>query len=132
MADTEPTAELNEGFSEPDATAPPWAEVAEVLSASEMFWFSTVRSDRPPPVTPVPAIWLDSALHLCAGCLEQKTTNLEANPQCILTTGTNELRSGLDVVRDVQPDARSLHRLRNLRRCGPSGHRAGSQSRFGE
>jgi hypothetical protein len=54
MPQTEPTAELNEGFSEPGAAARPWAEVADVLSKS--------------------------------------------NPRCILTTGTSQLRSGLDVV----------------------------------
>lgn len=35
MPETEPTAELNEGFSGPDATARPWAEVVDVLSQSE-------------------------------------------------------------------------------------------------
>jgi hypothetical protein len=38
MPETEPTAELNEGFSEPGATARLWTEVAEVLSETEMFW----------------------------------------------------------------------------------------------
>ncbi len=98
MPETEPTAELNEEFSEPGAAAPPWAEVAEVLSKSEMFWLSTVRGDRRPHVTPLPAIWLDGTLHFCAGSHEQKAKNLESNPRCSLTTGTNQLRSGLDVV----------------------------------
>ena len=48
--------------------------------------------------TPLPAIWLDGALHFCAGAHEQKAKNLESNPRCILTTGTNQLRSGLDAV----------------------------------
>ena len=43
-------------------------------------------------------IWLDGVLHFCAGAHEQKAKNLEVNAQCILTTGTNQLRSGLDVV----------------------------------
>ena len=38
MPEIEPIAELNEAFSQPDATARPWAEVAEVLTRSEMFW----------------------------------------------------------------------------------------------
>lgn len=63
-----------------------------------MFWLSTVRRDGRPHVTPLPAIWLDGALHFCAGAHEQKTKNLECDPRCILTTGTNRLRSGLDVV----------------------------------
>jgi general stress protein 26 len=94
----EPIAELHEGFSSPGATARPWAEVVEVLTTSEMFWLSTVRRDGRPHVTPLPAIWLDGTLHFCTGDQEQKTKNLESEPRCILTTGTNAMRSGLDVV----------------------------------
>jgi general stress protein 26 len=98
MPEIEPTAELHEEFSSPGAKARPWAEVVDVLSSSEMFWLSTVRRDGRPHVTPLPAIWLDGALHFCTGTAEQKTRNLEANPRCIITTGTNQFRSGLDVV----------------------------------
>jgi general stress protein 26 len=98
MPEIEPTAEFHEGFSEPGATARSWTEVVDVLSTSEMFWLSTVRSDGRPHVTPLPAIWLDEALHFCVGAQEQKAKNLESNAHCILTTGTNQLRSGLDVV----------------------------------
>ncbi|MBV9445741.1 MAG: pyridoxamine 5'-phosphate oxidase family protein [Streptosporangiaceae bacterium] len=98
MPATEPTVELHKGFSEPDAVAPSWAEVAEVLSRSEMFWLSTVRRDGRPHVTPLPAIWLDGVLHFCTGSHEQKFRNLESNPRCILSAGANEFRSGLDVV----------------------------------
>jgi general stress protein 26 len=98
MPEIEPTAELHEEFSSPGAKARPWAEVVDVLSSSEMFWLSTVRRDGRPHVTPLPAIWLDGALHFCTGTAEQKTRNLEANPGCIVTTGTNQLRTGLDVV----------------------------------
>jgi general stress protein 26 len=98
MPDVEPTAELHEGFSQPGATARPWAEVVDVLTSSEMFWLSTVRRDGRPHVTPLPAIWLDGKLHVCTGSEEQKTKNLTSDPRCILTTGTNTLRSGLDVV----------------------------------
>lgn len=94
----DPIVELNRGFSQPDATAPPWTDVVEVLSRSEMFWLSTVRRDGRPHVTPLPAIWLDGTLHFCTGSEEQKTRNLASDPRCVLTTGTNELRSGLDVV----------------------------------
>lgn len=98
MPQTEPTAELHAGFSEPSAAAPPWAEVAEALSGTEMFWLSTVRRDGRPHVTPLPAIWLDGTLHFCTGSHEQKTKNLQTNPRCILTAGANQYRSGLDVV----------------------------------
>jgi predicted pyridoxine 5'-phosphate oxidase superfamily flavin-nucleotide-binding protein len=76
MPETEPTAELNEGFSQPGAAARPWTEVAEVLAETEMFWLSTVRPDGRPHVTPLPAIWLDGTLHFCAWLHEQKAKNL--------------------------------------------------------
>jgi predicted pyridoxine 5'-phosphate oxidase superfamily flavin-nucleotide-binding protein len=98
MSQTEPTAELNEGFSEPGAAPRPWTEVAEILSESEMFWLATVRRDGRPHVTPLPAIWLDGILHFCCGSHEQKTKNLRSNPRCTLAVGANEFRSGLDVV----------------------------------
>ena len=98
MPESEPAAELNEGFSEPGAQAPPWAEVAAVLAESEMFWLSTVRRDGRPHVTPLPAIWLDGTLYFCTGSQEQKTRNLQASPRCVLSAGANQFRTGLDVV----------------------------------
>ncbi|HEY7147618.1 MAG TPA: pyridoxamine 5'-phosphate oxidase family protein [Streptosporangiaceae bacterium] len=98
MPSTEPTAQLHEGFSQPGATAPSWAQVAQVLSDSEMFWLSSVRADGRPHVTPLPAVWHDDTLHFCCGAAEQKAKNLASEPRCILTTGTSQLRSGLDVV----------------------------------
>jgi general stress protein 26 len=98
MSQTEPVAELNEGFSEPGATAPSWAEVAGVLERSEMFWLSTTRHDGRPHVTPLPAIWLGQTLYFCSGSLEQKTRNLQSSPRCVLAAGANQFQSGLDVV----------------------------------
>jgi general stress protein 26 len=95
---TEPTAELDPRFSSPGATATPWAEAAGVLAGSEMFWLSTVRRDGRPHVAPLPTVWRDGALHFCTGPEEQKARNLEHDPRCVLTTGTNDMRSGLDVV----------------------------------
>jgi nitroimidazol reductase NimA-like FMN-containing flavoprotein (pyridoxamine 5'-phosphate oxidase superfamily) len=95
---TEPIAELDERFSAPDATARPWSEVLSVIDAAQIFWLSTVRGDGRPHVTPIPAVWHAGALHFCSGPGEQKTTNLRANDACTLTTGTNAMTSGLDVV----------------------------------
>ncbi len=114
----EPTVELVEEFSEADAAAPPWPDVVDVLGASEMFWLSTVRSDGRPHVTPLPAMWLDGRLHFCTGAGEQKAKNLEVDPRCVLTTGTNSFRSGLDVVVEGAvervTDNATLHRLAPL------------------
>jgi general stress protein 26 len=98
MAESEPTVEFNGDFSEPGAQAVPWPEVARVLQDSEMFWLSTVRADGRPHVTPLPAVWHGGALHFCTSEPEQKTRNLEHEPRVVLTTGTNQMRSGLDVV----------------------------------
>lgn len=98
MPEIEPIAQLNEGFSQPGAAAPPWADVARVLSASEMFWLSTVRRDGRPHITPLPAVWAGGQLYFCVGSQEQKARNLEFNPGCVVATGANQFRSGLDVV----------------------------------
>ena len=98
MPEIKPTAELNEGFGEPGAAARPWTEVAGVLPETERFWLSTVRRGGRPHVTPLPAIWLDGALHFCAGSHEQKATNLQADPGCVLAAGASQFRAGLDVV----------------------------------
>lgn len=95
---TEPVATLDSQFSEPTATARPWAEVLQVIETSEIFWLSTVRRDGRPHVTPLPAMWRDGALHFCTGPEEQKAKNLAANDRVVLTTGTNTFRAGLDVV----------------------------------
>ncbi len=112
-----PTAELDTRFSEPDAVAPTWDEVVQVLDGNEMFWLSTVRRDGRPHVTPLPAMWLDDALHFCTGPGEQKAKNLEANAACTLTTGTTEFRSGLDVV--VEGRAERVTEDALLRRLAP-------------
>lgn len=95
---TQPIAQLDPRFSSPDAESVPWAAVVQVLEESEIFWLSTVRADGRPHVVPLPAIWLGGALHFCTGTDEQKTRNLERNPKCVLTTGCNRFREGLDVV----------------------------------
>ena len=94
----EPVTELDERFSDPGARATTWASTREALEAAQLSWVSTVRADGRPHVTPLVTVWLDGALHFCAGAGEQRAKNLASNPRCILTTGTNQLRSGIDVV----------------------------------
>lgn len=93
-----PTAELHPDFSSPDASPRPWDETLATIDTAEIFWLATVRRDGRPHVTPLPAMWLDGALHFCTGPDEQKARNLASNPACALTTGVNTFRSGLDVV----------------------------------
>jgi hypothetical protein len=89
--------------------------VVEILDQAEMFLLSTTRADGRPHVTPIPAIWLDHMLHFCTGPGEQKAKNLEFEPRCILTTGSQAFRSGMDVVVEGRAervtDGRLLRRL---------------------
>jgi hypothetical protein len=110
MATHEPQAELHTEFSAPDATAIPWSEAQAVLEKAEIFWLSTTRADGRPHATPLIAVWLDGVLHFTTGAGEQKARNLAGNPNVILTTGSNTLHAGVDVVlegsvRQVTDDA---------------------------
>ncbi|CAN5521938.1 hypothetical protein BH10ACT3_BH10ACT3_00550 [soil metagenome] len=80
MDTNDPTAELNEGFSEPGAEAIPWSTVEVILRDSEISWLSTVRGDGRPHVTPIPTVWRNSRLHFCTGTEEQKSKNLARDP----------------------------------------------------
>lgn len=89
-------------FSEENAPPVRWGQVAALLDRSEMFWLTTVRSDGRPHVAPLPAVWHHGRLHFCTGAQEQKARNIARDPRCAITTGTNEYRSGMDVVVEAQ------------------------------
>ncbi|NUO90698.1 MAG: pyridoxamine 5'-phosphate oxidase family protein [Dermatophilaceae bacterium] len=96
MSDREPDVVLG-AFSSPGARATPWASALAVLAEAEVFWLSTVRPDGRPHVTPLLAVWSLGGLCFTTGGQERKARNLERNPRCVLTTGTNAL-TGMDVV----------------------------------
>jgi general stress protein 26 len=118
MPQPEPRAEIDQRFSDPDAAATPWEAVERVLDEAELFWISTVRRDARPHVAPLPAVWDGGALHFCTGAGEQKGLNLAADPRCVLTTGNNTWKVGLDVVvegsADRVTDAARLQQLADL------------------
>jgi nitroimidazol reductase NimA-like FMN-containing flavoprotein (pyridoxamine 5'-phosphate oxidase superfamily) len=91
-------AKIDSRFSDPEAGATPWEEVARALEAAELFWLSTVRADGRPHVTPLIAIVDEGVPYFCTGLGEQKARNLEANARVSLTTGVNRWTEGLDVV----------------------------------
>jgi general stress protein 26 len=95
---TTPMTTLDQRYSDAAARASSWADTRTAIENAELFWISTVRADGRPHVTPVVAVWLDDALHFCTGYEEQKYLNLAANPHVVLTTGSNQWNSGLDVV----------------------------------
>ena len=97
MVEREPVTRLSAGFSGDAAVATEWSQARSGLEEAELYWLSTVRPSGRPHVTPLLGIWLDGALYFCTGADERKAKNLEANPRCILTTGSNKL-DGLDLV----------------------------------
>lgn len=103
MADTNPVAELDPRFSSADATPSPWPVARGILEQAEVYWLTTVRPDGRPHVTPLIAVWLDGALYFCTGPDERKAKNLAENLHCVITTGSNTLSEGLDLV--VEGDA---------------------------
>jgi nitroimidazol reductase NimA-like FMN-containing flavoprotein (pyridoxamine 5'-phosphate oxidase superfamily) len=72
MTDTDPRSELHVPFSDPKATATPWAQARDILERAEVFWLSTVRPDGRPHVTPLVAVWLEGSLYFCTGHDELK------------------------------------------------------------
>ena len=98
MTAQEPATELDARYSSEGAKPTEWTEARKHLEQAQVYWLSTVRPDGRPHVTPLLAIWQDDALHFCTGPEERKARNLEHNPHCILTTGSNTLREGLDLV----------------------------------
>lgn len=114
MIGPDPETTLDARFSDPGAVVTPWEDVRRIIDEAELFWISTVRVDGRPHVTPVPAVWQDGALHFCTGAAEQKGVNLARNGHCVLTTGHNAWKTGLDVV--VEGEAERVTDGARLRR----------------
>ncbi|MET9436989.1 pyridoxamine 5'-phosphate oxidase family protein [Streptomyces sp. NPDC006551] len=89
---------LDPRYSAPEARAAAWSEAVARLTGAEVFWLTSVRPDGRPHVTPLIAVWSEGALHFCTGPDERKARNLSANARVALTTGTNTLSEGFDVV----------------------------------
>ncbi|WP_265522320.1 pyridoxamine 5'-phosphate oxidase family protein [Oerskovia flava] len=120
-AGDEPVDTVLTEFSSPGAAPLGWEQARRVLETAEISWLSTVRPDGRPHVTPLMTVAADGTLYFCTGDAERKARNLEANPQVVLTTGTNLLDEGLDVVvegtaRTVTDDV-ALRRLAERWRC---------------
>jgi general stress protein 26 len=95
---SDPTAEIDSRFSDPEAGPTPWSAAKRVLEHAELYWLTTVRTDGRPHVTPLIGVSEDGVVHFCTGLREQKAQNLENRGQVALTTGNNTWARGLDVV----------------------------------
>ncbi|TXL92807.1 pyridoxamine 5'-phosphate oxidase family protein [Streptomyces sp. IB2014 016-6] len=129
MAHKEPSStHLDARYSDPRAAAGDWADAVTRLTEAEIFWLSTVRPDGRPHVTPLLAVWQRDTLYFSSGERERKVLNLNENPEVVLTTGTNALDEGHDLVIEGEAvrerdDAR-LRELAALWECkyGPVWH----------
>ncbi len=95
---SDPTAEIDRRFSDPEAGPTPWSDALDALERAELYWLTTVRADGRPHVTPLIGVMDAGAVHFCTGLREQKARNLEHRRQVALTTGNNTWARGLDVV----------------------------------
>ena len=103
--------------SSPNNVVTPWEETRRFLETAEVFWLSTVRADGRPHVTPVSSLWLDGTLYFLTGGIAQKAKHLRRNPHVVLTTGSNHLATGFDVV--VEGDAVPFTEVAVLERLNP-------------
>lgn len=94
----DPTTTLDSRYSSEGASATEWPDAVAALTEAELFWLSTVRPDGRPHVTPLLAVWAGDALYFSTGGHERKALNLATTAECVLTTGANALREGLDIV----------------------------------
>lgn len=98
MTATTPTTEVNPQYSDPGATATPWATAREHLTRAEIYWLSTVQPDGRPHTTTLIAVWHDDTFYFCTGADERKARNIAQNAHCTVTTGCNTYNEGLDIV----------------------------------
>ena len=98
MMNTQPVASMDRRFGDPDAPGMPWEHAANLLDSAEIYWITTTRADGRPHVTPLIGIWSGDAFHFATGPGEQKARNLLHSATCAITTGSNLVHSGLDVV----------------------------------
>ncbi len=93
-----PQTELDPRYGEPAAPPVEWPQARQLLASAELSWLTTVRPDGRPHVTPLISVWSDDAVWFSTGAQERKALNLDANVHCVLTTGSNSLHGGTDIV----------------------------------
>ncbi len=110
-----PTTSQDVRYGEPGAAATGWDRAAALLADAELSWLTSVRPDGTPHVTPLITVVHEGTLHFCTGPEERKARNIAANPAVALTTGSNTLHGGTDVVLEGRAErVTDEQRLRSL------------------
>ncbi len=95
------TGQIDPRYGDASATAPPWDDIERLLVDAQLYWMITVRVDGRPHAVPLVGVWYEGAFAFCTGSEEQKSRNLEGNPQVAVVTGgmgANGWATGKDVV----------------------------------
>ena len=95
------TGQIDPRYGDASATAPPWDDMERLLVDAQLYWMITVRVDGRPHAVPLVGVWYEGAFAFCTGAEEQKSHNLEGNPQVAVATGgmgANGWATGKDVV----------------------------------
>jgi nitroimidazol reductase NimA-like FMN-containing flavoprotein (pyridoxamine 5'-phosphate oxidase superfamily) len=81
-----------------------------------VYWLSSARPGGQPHVAPLIGVWLDGGFYFCTGEQERKAKNLAENAQVAVTTGSNTLTQGMDIV--VEGEAVAVTEDAKVRRVG--------------
>ena len=65
----------------------PWEWAVDLLSKTQNYFLSTVRSDGRRHVMPLWGVWMDSAFYFSTGKNSVKARNLARNPNCVVCPG---------------------------------------------
>ena len=93
-----PTTDLDPRYGEEDASPTAWGDAEALLGSAELYWLTTIRQAGGLHQTPLIGVYHDGALHFCTGPDEQKARNITADQHVLMSTGTNALHGGTDVV----------------------------------
>lgn len=93
-----PTIDLDARYGEENASPTAWGDVEALLGSAELYWLTTIRPAGGLHQTPLIGVYHDGALHFCTGPDEQKARNITADQHVLMSTGTNTLHAGTDVV----------------------------------
>jgi PPOX class probable F420-dependent enzyme len=81
-----------------------WSEAVHRLNDSHNYWLATTRPDGRPHVMPVWAVWLDDALWFSSSLGSRKIRNLQARPECTMTTESAKFPVIVDGVAAIVTD----------------------------
>lgn len=101
------TGEINPRYGNASATAPAWQDIESLLTAAQLYWLVSVRTDGRPHVVPLVGVWHKGAFAFCTGEDEQKARNIEANSQVAITTGPIGA-NGWTVGKDITVEGRAV------------------------